>query len=526
MKILFAASEAVPFVKSGGLADVIGSLPEALKRQSLDVSVILPKYADIPEEFKAKMETARTLTVYLGWRNQYCGIQELDMNGIHYYFVDNEFYFRRQGLYGYGDDAERFVYFSRAVLEALPHLDFKPDILHCHDWQTGLIPYLLRRVYGEHPFYQSIKTVFTIHNLRYQGRFNRQLMQDLLGVGDDAFGIGDDSLEYYGDGNCMKAGLSFADYITTVSRTYAEEIQTEYFGEGMDGVLRKRSWNGQLSGILNGLDNDLFDPMKDPNLEEPFRNALSKKRKNKAALQAELGLPVDERIPMIGIVSRLVDQKGLDLIQAVMDEILAENLQLVVLGTGEWKYEHLFQDKAYWHPDKVCAHITFNDGLARRIYAASDMFLMPSHFEPCGLGQLIAFRYRAVPIVRETGGLKDTVTAYNEMTEEGTGFTFYDYNAHEMLFAIKRALNCYQDDGVWNTIVKNISKVDFGWEQSAKQYASLYKKLLQQGTEAVRGQELQEQKQAEALEEPVEDSLEAPSEEQEQAAAIGQLAAE
>jgi starch synthase len=485
MKILFAASEAVPFVKSGGLADVIGSLPGVLKQQSLDIRVILPKYAEIPEEYKSMMKTVKTITVSLGWRNQYCGIQELDLNGIKYYFVDNEFYFRRTGLYGYGDDSERFIYFSRAVIEALPHLGFKPDILHCHDWQTGLIPYLLRRVYSEHPFYQSIKTVFTIHNLRYQGRYNRKLMQDLLGVGDEAFSMGDD-LEYYGDGNCMKAALAVADRITTVSKTYAEEIQTEYYGEGMDGVLRKRRWDGQLTGIVNGIDNELFDPMKDPNLVEPFRNSITKKRKNKAALQAELGLPVDERIPMIGIVSRLVEQKGFDLIQGVMDEILAQNVQVVVLGTGEWKYEHMFQDKAYWHPDKVSACATFNDGLARKIYASSDMFLMPSQFEPCGLGQLIALRYRSVPIVRETGGLKDTVTAFDEETGEGTGFTFFDYNAHEMLFAIKRGLKCYADEEIWNTIIKNIAKTDFSWEQSAKQYLSLYKQLQPNGAEPVK----------------------------------------
>lgn len=475
MNILFAASEAVPFVKSGGLADVIGSLPAALKRLGADVRIILPKYEDIPEAFKARMETVKTLTVAVGWRNQYCGIQELIADGIHCYFIDNEFYFRRKGLYGYGDDAERYVFFSRAVLEALPHLSFVPDIVHCHDWQTGLIPYLLATRYGGHPFYGRIRTMFTIHNLRYQGQFARDVMKDLLGVGDEEFAP-DRGIEFYGGGNCMKGGIAFADRVTTVSKTYADEIQTAYYGESLDGLLRKRS--NELVGIVNGIDNGTFDPMNDPNLVEPFRNSLTKKRKNKTALQEALGLPIDASIPMIGIVSRLVEQKGFDLVQCVLDEILQENVQLVVLGTGEWKYEHLFQDAAYWHQDKVSAHITFNDSFSRKIYAASDLFLMPSKFEPCGLGQLIALRYRSVPIVRETGGLKDTVQPYNEVTGEGTGFTFAHYNAHDMLYTIRRALSFYADEDEWKRIVKNIAKTDFGWEQSAKQYMGLYKQLL------------------------------------------------
>jgi len=476
MKILFAASEAVPFVKSGGLADVIGSLPVALRELGADVRIILPKYEDIPAEYKNQMRTIRTITVSLGWRNQYCGIQQMDWNGIPCYFIDNEFYFRRKGLYGYGDDAERYIFFCRAVLEALPHLDFRPDVLHSHDWQTGLIPYMLRNNYMEHGFYQGIRTVYTIHNLRYQGRFSRELMMDLIGVGNEAFVIADDGLEFFGDGNCMKAALSYTDKITTVSKTYADEIQTEYFGENLDGVLRKRS--GDLTGIVNGIDNDLFDPMNDFNIVEPFRNSLPKKRKNKLALQERLGLPVNEAVPMIGIVSRLVEQKGLDLIQHVLDEILAMNMQLVVLGTGEWKYEHLFQDVAYWHKDKVSAHITFHDGLARQIYAASDLFLMPSQFEPCGLGQLIALRYRSVPIVRETGGLKDTVKPFDDATGEGTGFTFANYNAHDMLFTIQKAVRLYDDNDAWGKLIKNISKTEFGWEQSAKQYMQLYKSLV------------------------------------------------
>ncbi|WNQ09208.1 glycogen synthase GlgA [Paenibacillus aurantius] len=473
MKLLFAASEAVPFVKSGGLADVIGSLPRALQEQGVEVRVILPKYEDIPEKFRSEMKLVKTFSVYVGWREQYCGLQELEVDGIHYYFIDNEFYFRRKGLYGYGDDAERFVFFSRAVCEALPHLGFDAEILHCHDWQTGLIPFILDAHYRHNPYYQPIRTVFTIHNLKYQGHFSRELLQDLLGVGDDYFTT--DGLEFYGGGSCMKAALLYSDIITTVSKTYAEEIQSPTFGENLDGVLRMRS--SDLYGIINGIDNDAYDPMSDPCIPVKFRNALGKKQMNKIKLQEELGLPVSAATPMIGIVSRLVQQKGLDLIEHVLEEILEEDVQLVVLGTGEWKYEQLFQDAAWRHPDKISTHITFQDELARKIYAASDMFLMPSQFEPCGLGQLIALRYRSVPIVRETGGLKDTVIPYNEYTGEGTGFGFANYNAHEMLFTIQRAIRYYREPEVWSRLISNISKLDYGWGQAAKQYKFLYDHL-------------------------------------------------
>lgn len=476
MKILFAASEAVPFVKSGGLADVIGSLPVALTKGQTDVRVILPKYEEIPAEFKEKMETIHTFSVWVGWRNQYVGIQHLEWNGIHWYFIDNEYYFRRRGLYGYDDDPERFAFFSIAVLEAIPYLDFKPDIIHSHDWQTGLIPYLIRTRLGWDRLYDSIKTVFSIHNLRYQGRFSKELFKNLLGIGDDAFIPGQDGLEFYGDANCMKAAISYANKITTVSKTYAEEIQTPYYGEGLDGLIRWRA--GDLIGIVNGIDNDLFDPMKDPNLVENYRNSLSKKRKNKTALQEELGLPVDETIPVIGIVSRLVEQKGVDLVRHVLDEIASLRVQLVVIGTGLWEYEQLFRDAAWRHPDKISVNILFDEPLSRRIYAGSDFFLMPSRFEPCGLGQLIALRYRTVPIVRETGGLKDTVQPFNEYNNEGTGFTFTNYNAHELLFTIQRALHIYENEEQWEAIIKNISKVDYGWDQSAKQYLNLYRQLV------------------------------------------------
>ncbi|WP_438433017.1 glycogen synthase GlgA [Gorillibacterium sp. sgz500922] len=474
MKVLFAASEAVPFVKSGGLADVIGSLPQALQAAGVEVRIILPKYEEIDESVRAQMKTVKEFSVYVGWRHQYCGLQELEWEGIHYYFIDNEFYFKRKGIYGYGDDAERFVFFSRAVCEAVQHMGFAPDVIHCHDWQTGLVPFILQAHYHHIEEYRNIRTVFTIHNLKYQGRFSRELLQDLLGVGDNYFHK--ESLEFYGDGSCMKGALVYSDLITTVSETYAEEIKTPYFGEGLDGMLRKR--DGDLVGILNGLDNDFYDPMKDPDIAVNYRNSLAKKRLNKLAFQQEFGLPVRAEVPVVGLVSRLVEQKGLDLVERILHEFLQEDVQFILLGTGEWKYEQLFKDAAARFPDKVSAHIRFQESLAHKIYAASDMFLMPSQFEPCGLGQLIAFRYRTVPVVRETGGLKDTVIPYNEFTGEGTGFSFANYNAHELLFTLKRALSVYAEPDKWAKLVANIARTDFGWGQAAKQYKQLYARLV------------------------------------------------
>lgn len=476
MNVLFVASEVVPFVKTGGLADVIGSLPNALIEQGAAVRVILPKYEDIPDRYKDQMVTLHILEVQLGYRTQYCGIQELKIDGLHYYFIDNEFYFRRKGIYGYGDDAERFVFFCRAVMEALPLLDFKPDILHSHDWQSGLIPFLLQTQYYTHPFYQQMGTVFTIHNLKYKGQFSRDLLKDLLSIGDEHFT--NDRLEFFGDGSCLKAGIVYADKITTVSQTYAAEIQTYEYGEHLDGLLRHR--NQDLSGIVNGIDNLVYNPMTDPHITVQYRNAMTKKRKNKLKLQADLGLTVDERIPMFGLVSRLVQQKGLDLVEQALEEMLQMDLQLVVLGTGDYAYEHMFQHAAYRFPQKVSAHISFYEPFARRIYASSDIFLMPSLFEPCGLGQLIALRYRTVPLVRETGGLKDTVQSFNEYTGKGNGFSFTHYFASDMLHTIRRAVEFYKDEETWSRIIQNISKVEFGWEQSAMKYLSLYEKIRQQ----------------------------------------------
>jgi starch synthase len=470
MNVLFAASEAVPFVKTGGLADVIGSLPKALVEQGVDVRIILPKYEDIPEHYKQLMTTKHIITVKVGYRNQYCGIQELEVDGVHYYFIDNEFYFRRKGLYGYGDDAERYAFFCRAVMEALPLLDFTPDWIHCHDWQTGLIPFFLKTQYGGRAEYQSIKTMFTIHNLKYQGSFSRELLKDIVGARDEDFA--DDGIGYYDGGSCLKAGLVYSDIITTVSKTYAEEIQTWEYGEKLEGLLQKRS--SVLFGIVNGIDNEAFDPMTDTHIAYPYRDSLVKKRKNKTDMQANLGLSVDTNIPMIGIVSRLVQQKGFDLIEHSLNAILEMGVQLVVLGTGDWNYEEMFREAALRFPKQVSSHISFYDPFARKIYAASDMFLMPSLFEPCGLGQLIALRYRSVPIVRETGGLKDTVKAFNEYTGKGNGFTFTHYFASDMLHTIRRAVDFYHNQAEWQRIINNIAKVDYGWDASAAQYINLY----------------------------------------------------
>lgn len=471
MNVLFAASECIPFVKTGGLADVIGSLPRALKSKGVTARVVLPKYSDIPAHFQEKMELKHTFTVPISWRNQYCGIEELTYDDITYYFIDNKYYFGRSGLYGYFDEAERFAFFSKAVLEMLAYLDFKPDILHCHDWQTGLVSILQNAHYN---YLQDLRTVFTIHNLKFQGIFAADILGGVIGLSPEYFTI--DGLEYHGDVNFMKGALNYADVVTTVSNTYANEIQTPYYGEGMDGLLRKRA--GDLYGIVNGIDYDKFNPETDEHLFVNYKDSLTEKRENKVALQEMLGLPVDKDKPMIGIITRLTEQKGIDLIIHVLREIMEMDLQLVLLGTGDQKYEDAFKQASWEYPDKLSANITFNEDLANKIYAASDLFLMPSRFEPCGISQLISLRYLTVPIVRETGGLVDTVQPYNEQTQEGNGFSFTNYNAHDMLNTIKRAINYYQDNESWKRILENAAKCDFSWNKSAEEYVKLYESLL------------------------------------------------
>ncbi|WP_391571571.1 glycogen synthase GlgA [Cohnella sp.] len=474
MRVMFAASEAMPLVKTGGLADVVGALPKALAKLGAEVTVVLPKYEAIPQEIAEAAKTIAVTEVQLGWRRQYCGIQEVVVDGVRFLLIDNEFYFKRGQLYGYGDEAERFVFFSVAVLEMLDKLGRMPDILHCHDWQTGLIPFLLKTRYANRPGYRNIRTVYTIHNLQYQGVFSRELLQELLTTGDDSFT--EDSLEFYGAASCMKGGLRFADKLSTVSFTYAREIQSEEYGEKLDGVIRQRSHD--LWGILNGIDTEVYNPMTDPNLAVNYRDSLEKKRRNKLALQRELGLPEDAGVPLIGIVSRLTQQKGFDLIAEALSELLKERIQLVVLGSGEPGIEDMLRGALPANRDKMAIWFGFNEGLARRIYAASDLYLMPSRFEPCGLSQLIALRYRSVPIVRETGGLKDTVAPYNEYTGTGNGFTFGPPTAHDMLYTIRRALSFYGDAEHWERIVANGAKNDYGWESSAELYCKLYRELV------------------------------------------------
>ncbi|HHU76325.1 MAG TPA: glycogen synthase GlgA [Firmicutes bacterium] len=475
MEVLFVASECSPFIKTGGLSDVVGSLPSELIKLGVDARVIIPKYKDIPAALLGKATFVKSITVSLGWRFQHCGIEQLKHNGITYYFLENEYYYNRSGIYGFDDDAERFAFFCRAVLEALPSLDFRPGILHCHDWHTGLISVFLKTHYRSEPFYQNIRTLFTIHNLHYQGNFPIELLEELLDLGPEYFNA--DTLEFYGRGSYLKGGLVFSDLLNTVSRSYAEEIQTPYFGAELDGLLRKRSDN--LVGILNGIDYTLYDPMKDDHIYFPFRSSLPKKRANKVKLQESLGLPPGEEIPMLAFVNRLVEQKGLDLIGHVLEEILDLGLQLVILGTGEEKYQRFFGEAAARYPQKMVALFQFDEPLARKIYAASDLFLLPSRFEPCGLTQLIALRYGSIPIVRETGGLKDTIVPFDAGSRKGNGFTFSSYNAHDLLFVIQEAISLYKNKELWGTLVNNAVTSDFSWKGSAQEYRALYGRLLE-----------------------------------------------
>lgn len=475
MKVLFAASECVPFFKSGGLGDVVGSLPKALKDLGIDVRVVLPKYHTLEDRFRYMLRQKAVLNVKVGWRNQYCGVEELELDGVHFYFIDNEYYFKRESLYGYLDDAERFIFFSRAVLQALPYMDFRPDIIHLNDWQTAIIATFLNAHHERDFFYTGMKTVLTIHNLRYQGTFQKEVLTDMLDLGWEYFD--NDKLEHDGGISLLKGGIVSSDALTTVSPSYAQEIQDPFYGEGFDGLLR--AMRSKLTGIINGIDYTEWNPAADPHIFTTYDgNTLDKKLENKLRLQESLGLKKDPSIPVISMVSRLVSQKGLDLVAHVFDEILEKNVQFVVLGTGESKYEDRFLEKARKRPFQVSANIRFDNVLAHQVYAGSDYVLMPSMFEPCGLTQLIALRYGTVPIVRITGGLRDTVQAYDETTGKGNGFNFLTYNAHDMLDAVGRALGVYNREPHWTQLRQNAISDDHSWGSSAKAYKELYESLM------------------------------------------------
>lgn len=477
-KVLFVTSEAVPFIKTGGLADVAGSLPRYFDKTKYDVRIILPKYVCMEDGMKEQMRFHSRFYVKLSWRSQYVGVLESKADGITYYFIDNEYYFAGTKPYNnIYEDVEKFAYFSKAVLEALPVIDFRPDILHCHDWQTGLIPVYLKNEYQKDEFYQGIRTIFTIHNLQFQGRWIMQVVKDITGLPEQLFTS--DKLESYGEANYLKGGVVYSDIITTVSRTYAHEITTPSSGEGLDGLMRARQKT--LYGIVNGLDYQVFDPETDSYISHPFskENISEGKRLNKSMLQKQLGLEEDDGIMMIGMVTRMTNQKGLELVDAVLDELLANaRIQIVVLGTGQGNFENMFRHYAWKYEDKLSANIFYSEELAHRIYASCDAFLMPSLFEPCGLSQLISMRYGTVPIVRETGGLKDTVEAYNRYEQTGNGFSFCNFNAREMLSTLYYAMDIYynhRDD--WNAIAQRGMDEDFSWDHSAREYEKIYDML-------------------------------------------------
>lgn len=471
-KILFASSEAAPFIRSGGLGDVAGALPKALNSLGADTRVILPLYYDIPADFRNTMQYIGSVYVTLAWRYQYAGVFMSKHEGVTYYFIDNEYYFKRNGIYGHYDDAERFAFFSKACIEVLPLIGFYPDVIHSNDWHTALVPVFLDTFYRGREGYKFIKTVFTIHNIEFQGKYGRRLIQDILGMPE-----GSERLVEYGDTvNFMKGAIESASAVTTVSSTYAGEIMDKYYAYGLEDILRKRSF--KLSGIVNGIDEKLYDPMTDKALFANYSlNSIDKKKANKEGLCKLLNISYNEDRPLIGMVTRLTEQKGLDLVTAVIDQIIEKGAYLVILGKGDWKYEDVLKKYESKYPNNMRVVINFSQDLASKIYAGSDMFLMPSKFEPCGLSQMIAMRYGSVPIVRETGGLKDTVIPFDPTALSGTGFTFYSYNSYDMLDAVSRAIGTFYNKTEWNALIKNGMTSDFSWTASAKRYLELYNNI-------------------------------------------------
>ncbi|MEH6994439.1 glycogen synthase GlgA [Neobacillus drentensis] len=480
MKVLFAVSECVPFVKTGGLADVAGALPKELKKLGTEVHVMLPNYSLISDEFKQSFQFKTSIEVPVGSTNQYCGIFNMELDGITYHFIDNEYYFHRSSLYGQDDDGERFSFFSKAVLECIPHLDFIPDVIHSHDWHTAMVNFLLKFQYRHQPMYTKIKTVFTIHNLQFQGIFPFEKISELLRLDPQYFNM--EQLEFYGNVNFMKGGIVSSDIVTTVSPTYKEEIQFPYFGERLDGLLRKHS--DKLIGIVNGIDDSVYNPRVDRDIAFSYDlDTIEGKLENKKVLQQYFGLPEKESTPIIAMVTRLTSQKGLDLVLHMFREMIQDDVQFILLGSGDHHFENFFNQMAQEYPDKVKVYIGFNEALAHQIYAGADLFLMPSQFEPCGLGQLIALQYGTIPIVRETGGLNDTVQSYDESTQIGNGFSFKNLNAHDLLHTVRRALDFYHQNENWSRLIQNAMSQDYSWLQSAKKYNEIYKELLEGSVE-------------------------------------------
>lgn len=472
LKILFAASEAVPFAASGGLADVIGSLPHAINGKGHDCRVVMPLYQSIRPELRETLTFLNNITVDVSWRKQYCGIYTAEWNGVTYYFVDNEYYFGREGLYGFYDDCERFAFFSRAVLEMLRYIDFNPDIINCNDWQTGLIPVFFQVFYKYQQGYQNLKHVFTIHNIQYQGNFGREVLNEVMGIPLYHMGL----LEYDGSINMMKGAFETADRITTVSPSYAWEILDPWYAHGLDRILVTKQ--DKLSGILNGIDTKLYDPSVDTLIEKTYSAAKpAGKKACKKALLSELGLREGD-LPLIGIVTRFVSHKGVDLIRYVFEDLLKLGYQFAILGSGEKIYEDFFSEMQFRYPEQVSVTLGFRPELARKIYAGADMFLMPSQSEPCGLAQMVAMRYGTIPIVRETGGLRDSVK--DDGNGDGYGFTFKTYNAHDMLDACVRAKASYDDEKGWKALMKRAMLCDYSWDASADVYISLYESLCEE----------------------------------------------
>ena len=476
MKILFASSEVVPFIKTGGLADVAGSLPQALAKEGHEVKVILPLYEGVDQEWREQMTFVKCFNVTLAWRQVYCGIFELEREDVTYWFVDNEYYFKRWQIYGHFDDCERFAYFSRAIIEAPGQLGWAPDIIHCNDWQTALVPvYLLEEKYRI-PQLASTKTVFTIHNIEYQGRYGDQVLQDVIGLDRSYFNEG--MLAFHRDVNLMKGAIMASSFVTTVSPTYAQELRTPFYAHGLDGVINQQSF--KLEGILNGIDTDLYDPAQREDLAATFTvKSLAKgKAACKKALQQAVGLQESPDVPVIACVSRLVGHKGFSLVTDALHDIMGLDVQMVVLGTGDWQYEEAFRRAQSQYPGRFSAQLTYSASLSNMVYAGADLFLMPSVSEPCGLSQMIAMRFGTVPVVRETGGLKDTVTPYNKFEGTGRGFTFSNISAGDMTWVLREAVELYHSNKkAWRGLQKEGMTADFSWSSSAKQYLDIYQRV-------------------------------------------------